>query len=67
MFDLHCHILPGIDDGANSWQESMDMARMAAQDGVRTVVATPHCSCGLPPDKIISLVDELNRRIAEQK
>ena len=40
--DIHCHLLPGLDDGAKSWEESLAMAAMAAEDGVGTVVATPH-------------------------
>ncbi len=42
LIDIHCHILPGIDDGAPDWQEALAMARMAANDGIRTIVATPH-------------------------
>jgi protein-tyrosine phosphatase len=42
MIDLHCHILPGIDDGARTMEESVEMCRMAAADGCRAMVATPH-------------------------
>ena len=45
MIDLHCHILPGVDDGPQELEESLAMARLAARDGIRTIVATPH----LPP------------------
>jgi protein-tyrosine phosphatase len=40
--DIHCHIVPGIDDGATDLAESIAMARMAAADGTKSVVATPH-------------------------
>ena len=40
--DIHCHMLPGIDDGAGDWQTALDMARMAVKDGVRKVIVTPH-------------------------
>ena len=40
--DIHCHLLPGIDDGAASWDESLGMARLAVADGISTVVVTPH-------------------------
>jgi protein-tyrosine phosphatase len=40
--DIHCHLLPGIDDGAKSWAESLAMAKMAASDGIAAIVATPH-------------------------
>jgi protein-tyrosine phosphatase len=43
MLDLHCHILPGIDDGAASLGEAMAMARFCVQDGITHIVATPHC------------------------
>lgn len=42
MIDLHCHILPGLDDGAQTLEDSLEMARVAAGDGIRTMVATPH-------------------------
>ncbi|MFO7948559.1 MAG: CpsB/CapC family capsule biosynthesis tyrosine phosphatase [Armatimonadota bacterium] len=47
MIDLHTHILPGLDDGAPDMQVALAMARMAAEDGVRAVCATPHA--GLDP------------------
>ncbi len=46
MIDLHCHILPELDDGAQSFRESLDMARLAVHSGVKTIVATPHCMTG---------------------
>jgi protein-tyrosine phosphatase len=42
MVDLHCHILPGLDDGATDVKESLAMAQSAISDGVTHVVATPH-------------------------
>lgn len=42
MIDLHAHLLPGIDDGAGSLDESLAMARRAAADGCEVIVATPH-------------------------
>jgi protein-tyrosine phosphatase len=40
--DLHCHLLPGLDDGPASWSEAVGMAEMAVADGTGTIVATPH-------------------------
>lgn len=42
MFDLHSHILPGLDDGAKTVDESMAMLRVAAADGIKGIAATPH-------------------------
>lgn len=42
MIDLHCHILPGIDDGAKNMEESLAMAQSAVADGITHVLATPH-------------------------
>jgi protein-tyrosine phosphatase len=47
LIDIHCHILPGIDDGASRMSDSLAMARLAADDGVRTIIATPHCHDGI--------------------
>jgi protein-tyrosine phosphatase len=46
MIDLHAHILPGIDDGVKTEDEAVEFARAALEDGVRVVVATPHCREG---------------------
>ncbi len=42
LIDLHCHILPGIDDGSVNTDESIAMAKRAVSDGIRAIVATPH-------------------------
>src|SRR5258705_13433026 len=47
MIDLHCHILPGIDDGAEDLSVSLEMARLAVADGVSVVACTPHILPGL--------------------
>lgn len=47
MIDLHCHMLPGIDDGAPDLAVALAMARMAADDGITTVACTPHIYPGL--------------------
>lgn len=44
MVDIHCHILPGIDDGAKSWETTAEMCRMAAADGITHIVASPHAN-----------------------
>lgn len=47
MIDLHCHILPGLDDGAADLATALDMARACVRDGVQVVVCTPHILPGL--------------------
>lgn len=42
MIDLHCHILPGLDDGAKDLEDSIAMAQQAEEDGIEVVCATPH-------------------------
>ncbi|MBS8265627.1 tyrosine protein phosphatase [Mesobacillus boroniphilus] len=42
MIDLHCHILAGIDDGAQTMADSIEMARAAVNEGIDTIIATPH-------------------------
>lgn len=44
MIDIHSHVLPGIDDGSADLDMSLDMLAMAADSGVDTLVATPHCN-----------------------
>ncbi len=43
-YDIHCHMLPGIDDGPEQLEDALAMARVAAADGTRVVVATPHAA-----------------------
>jgi protein-tyrosine phosphatase len=47
MIDLHSHILPGIDDGAKTLDDSLAMARIAVQDGIRVMACTPHIYPGM--------------------
>jgi protein-tyrosine phosphatase len=49
MIDIHCHILPAIDDGPVDLQETLEMLRLAARDGITHVVATPHYRHGESP------------------
>ncbi|HVO79927.1 MAG TPA: CpsB/CapC family capsule biosynthesis tyrosine phosphatase [Terriglobales bacterium] len=44
MIDIHCHILPEVDDGPKSWDVSQAMCRMAVADGIEHIVATPHAN-----------------------
>ena len=68
MIDLHCHVLPGIDDGPSTLEESLEMARAAAAAGTRTIVATPHVSWEYRnrAETIATLVGELNARLGAE-
>jgi protein-tyrosine phosphatase len=46
MIDIHTHILPGLDDGAQSLEESLLLAKAAVEDGIHTLIATPHHANG---------------------
>lgn len=66
MIDLHCHILPGLDDGAKTWDESLNMARLAVSEGITHILATPHHmnrNWIHPKATILPLVDELQDRL----
>ncbi len=69
MIDLHCHVLPGIDDGPQTIEDSLTLARAAVAGGIRTIVATPHVSRRYPNDAstISRLVDEMNTRLVAEK
>ncbi|MFF2594203.1 tyrosine-protein phosphatase [Priestia megaterium] len=60
MIDLHCHILHGIDDGAQKVEESLKMAKKAVSEGIRTIVATPHHQNG----KYINEKNDIIRRVS---
>ena len=66
MIDLHAHILPGLDDGAKTIEESIRMCWRSYDDGIRTIVATPHILPGIYPNDrsiILAKVQELNQVI----
>lgn len=44
MLDIHCHIVPNVDDGSGSMSDSIEMARLAAASGTHGIIATPHCN-----------------------
>lgn len=64
LIDLHCHVLPGLDDGARDLDEAMRMLRIAGANGIQTVVATPHAD-RCRRDRIEVEVQRLNRYARE--
>ncbi|HEX3609923.1 MAG TPA: CpsB/CapC family capsule biosynthesis tyrosine phosphatase [Solirubrobacterales bacterium] len=68
MIDLHCHILPGVDDGALDMRDSVAMGRQAVNDGIERVCATPHIrhDHDVSIDEIVARVGSLNERLGEE-
>lgn len=68
--DIHCHVLPGIDDGARTEEESLQMLKMAYGQGIRRVFATSHGSLEFlssRPDIILQRCRELEQRARAEK
>lgn len=68
LIDLHCHVLPGIDDGPKTIDDAVALARVCANAGVEKIVATPHVSWRYQNDhaSIEPLVQALNLRLAAE-
>jgi protein-tyrosine phosphatase len=65
VIDLHCHILPGVDDGALDVRDSVGLARQAAADGIETICATPHIrhDHDVRIEEVAERVEALNRHL----
>lgn len=64
IVDMHCHILPGLDDGSESLEESVEMLRIAEKSGITDIIATPHFKAGRHnpnPDTISGKIREVQR------
>lgn len=61
MIDLHCHILPGIDDGAQTVTDSLVMAQKAIEEGIHTIVATPHHQNGKYINERTSIIHQVKQ------
>jgi protein-tyrosine phosphatase len=68
MVDVHCHILPGLDDGPDNMELSLAMAESAIADGITHVVATPHSSSEYSFDysRVQELLAELRAKIGDR-
>lgn len=69
MIDLHSHILPGVDDGAQTLEDSLEMARKAISQGITHLMCTPHHNNGKynnPADKIIRDVASLQKELDQR-
>ena len=68
MIDIHSHILPGLDDGSKSMEETLGMVRQLQEAGFKTLIATPHVMEGrdyLRPADILASLEQVRQRIAE--
>lgn len=68
MIDLHCHILPGVDDGALDSEDSVAMARQAVNDGIEAICATPHIrhDHDVKIEEVGERVEALNARLRDE-
>ena len=62
MVDIHCHVLPGLDDGASDWEQALAMLEMAADGGISDIVATPHAN-----DQFCFDAEAVEERLAESQ
>ena len=68
MIDIHTHILPSLDDGPKTIEDSIELCKIAANDGIKTIVATPHSKDGVyeaKSDDTLRKVKELNLKLEE--
>jgi protein-tyrosine phosphatase len=68
VIDLHSHVLPGVDDGARTIEDSRELASKAASEGITAIAATPHVRHDYPttPDRMEAEVTALRRDFSEQ-
>lgn len=71
MIDIHTHILPGIDDGSDCMESSLEMAELAVESGVSVIVTTPHCNMegafeNYNSPQLTKLYDRLNGVLKEE-
>jgi protein-tyrosine phosphatase len=66
VIDLHHHCLPGVDDGPRTWDEAVELCGIAAEEGIETIVATPHVLRGrwrrVPRAELQATLEELRAR-----
>jgi len=61
MIDMHTHILPAIDDGIKNEDDAVEFARMAVADGIKTIIATPHCKEGSWENRREGILEDVAR------
>ncbi|CEI73329.1 tyrosine-protein phosphatase [Romboutsia hominis] len=67
MIDIHCHILPGVDDGAKSLEEALEMAKIAQAEGIKTIINTSHYHPAFEDyimgDKLLDIATSFNNEL----
>ncbi len=68
MIDIHCHLLPEVDDGPKSWEMAVAMCRMAVEDGITHSVATPHANDRYAYDRayLSGLLEQLKQKVGPE-
>jgi protein-tyrosine phosphatase len=70
MIDIHHHCLPAVDDGPREWAEALEMCAIAAEEGIETIVATPHVLRGrwptFPPKELEQRIEELRQKSGQR-
>ncbi|WMJ85809.1 CpsB/CapC family capsule biosynthesis tyrosine phosphatase [Anaerocolumna sp. MB42-C2] len=67
FIDIHTHILPGVDDGAENLVQTIEMLQQAKQQGIKTIIATPHYTCGgrnKPATTLLELQEQVQMEAA---
>ena len=62
LVDIHCHIIPGVDDGSDGFESTMKMLKTAESEGITRMIATPHFKKGhhnVSPDIATKLLEEI--------
>lgn len=70
MIDIHCHILPGLDDGPKTMEQALAMARLAERSGTRRIIATPHFLNGvytIDTHQIKQCAEQFSRALDREK
>ena len=68
VIDIHCHLLPEVDDGPKSWEMAIEMCRMAVEDGITHSVATPHANDRYAYDRayLSGLLEQLKQKVGPE-
>ncbi|MFS0881679.1 tyrosine-protein phosphatase [Metabacillus niabensis] len=61
MIDIHSHILPGIDDGAQTVEDAINMAKLAVEEGITKIIATPHHQNGKYTNKKVDIIERVSK------